>query len=69
LRPASDFRSDQFSFGLVLYEMAAGKKAFDRSESVQTMSAIVSEDSPAHRARHPRPVALGGGPLSGQESL
>jgi len=42
----TDYRSDQFSFGLILYEMAAGKRAFDRPESVQTMSAIIGEEAP-----------------------
>src|SRR3954467_9413735 len=31
-KPA-DHRSDQFSFGLILYEMAAGRKAFDSPEA------------------------------------
>ena len=35
-----DFRSDQFAFGLTLYEMATGKHPFRRDSSPQTMSAI-----------------------------
>ena len=31
-----DFRSDQFSFGLVLYEMASGKHAFHKRTQAQT---------------------------------
>ena len=46
-----DYRSDQFSLGLVLYEMLAGKQAFERPSAVQTMSAIV-EDEPAPLERH-----------------
>ena len=41
-----DYRSDQFSLGLVLYEMLAGKQAFERPSAVQTMSAIVEDDPP-----------------------
>ncbi|MCI0447183.1 protein kinase, partial [bacterium] len=40
-----DFRSDQFSFGLILYEMATGTQAFKRDSPVQTLSAIVSEEA------------------------
>jgi predicted ATPase len=40
-----DFRSDQFSFGLVLYEMVAGKRAFQRSTAVETMVAILREEA------------------------
>ena len=40
-----DFRSDQFSFGLVLYEMAAGVHPFRRETGVQTLAAII-EDEP-----------------------
>jgi eukaryotic-like serine/threonine-protein kinase len=39
-----DFRSDQFSFGSILYEMATGKRAFQRRTVVDTLSAILHED-------------------------
>jgi serine/threonine protein kinase/Tol biopolymer transport system component len=51
-----DIRSDQFSFGLILYELLAGKKAFDEPESVQTLSAIITKDPPPLEARTPAPV-------------
>ena len=54
-KPA-DHRSDQFSFGLILYEMAAGRKAFDKPESVQTMSAILTEDPPPIERDIPAPL-------------
>jgi serine/threonine-protein kinase len=37
-------QSDQFSFGLVLYELAAGKKAFQRASAPETLAAIIRED-------------------------
>jgi len=46
----TDHRSDQFSFGLVLYEMGAGRKPFDRPDSVQTMSAILTDEPPIDRS-------------------
>ena len=54
-KPA-DYRSDQFSFGLVLYEMATGRKAFARDESVQTMAAIIAEDPPPIEVKLPAPL-------------
>jgi Tol biopolymer transport system component len=42
----TDSRSDQFSLGLVIYEMLAGKAAFARESAVQTMSALIEEDPP-----------------------
>jgi serine/threonine protein kinase len=52
----TDHRSDQFSFGLILYEMASGKKAFARPEAVQTMSAILTEDAPPIERNIPTPL-------------
>ena len=43
---AADQRSDIFSFGLVLYEMLAGKRAFTGASSIETMHAILKEDPP-----------------------
>jgi predicted ATPase len=40
-----DFRSDQFSFGLVLYEMVTGKLAFRRSTTAETLVAILREQA------------------------
>ena len=40
-----DFRSDQFSFGLVLYEMLTGKRAFQRNTAAETMVAILREQA------------------------
>jgi serine/threonine protein kinase len=50
-----DYRSDQFSLGLVLYEMLAGKQAFERPSAVQTMSAIVEDDAPPIERTVPPP--------------
>jgi predicted ATPase/serine/threonine protein kinase len=38
-----DLRSDQFSFGLVLYEMVTGKRAYQRTTKLETLVAILRE--------------------------
>jgi len=41
-----DHRSDIFSFGAVLYEMLAGRKAFARNTASDTQAAILRDDPP-----------------------
>ena len=41
---ALDFRSDQFSFGTVLYEMATRKHPFQKATVPETLSAIIQEE-------------------------
>jgi len=42
----ADSRSDIFSFGVILYEMISGKRAFHGETAADTMSAILKEDPP-----------------------
>ena len=42
-----DFRSDQFSLGSMLYEMATGKRAFQKKTAIDTLSAILNEEPQA----------------------
>jgi serine/threonine protein kinase len=54
-----DYRSDQFSFGSILYEMATGKRAFQRNTGAETLTAIIREEpEPVGQAnpRVPAPV-------------
>jgi serine/threonine protein kinase/Tol biopolymer transport system component len=44
-----DPRSDIFSFGAVFYEMLAGRAAFTRDTTPETMTAILKEDPPPLR--------------------
>jgi serine/threonine protein kinase/Tol biopolymer transport system component len=45
-KPA-DRRADIFALGAILYEMLAGKRAFAKPTSTETMTAILNEDPPA----------------------
>ena len=49
-------QSDQFSFGLVLYELASGKRAFHRASAPETMVAIIREDAEPLPASVPAPL-------------
>jgi eukaryotic-like serine/threonine-protein kinase len=40
----TDFRSDQFSLGLILFEMAAGRPAFRRATPAATLDAIINDE-------------------------
>ncbi len=43
---AIDFRSDQFSLGTILYEMATGERAFQRETKAETLVAIIRDELP-----------------------
>jgi eukaryotic-like serine/threonine-protein kinase len=49
-------QSDQFSFGLIVYELASGKRAFDRASAAETMTAIIREDAEPLPASIPAPL-------------
>ena len=42
----ADHRADIFGYGAILYEMLAGKRAFEKPTSPETMTAILNEDPP-----------------------
>jgi predicted ATPase len=46
-----DFRSDQFSFGAVLYEMVTGSPAFQRNSPQETLAAILRDQPERLAAR------------------
>jgi eukaryotic-like serine/threonine-protein kinase len=50
---ATDSRSDIFSLGVMLYEMASGKRAFSGGSSVEVINAILREDPPELPAASP----------------
>ena len=51
-RPAG-LASDQFSFGVILYEMLCGRRPFERDTAVETLSAIIREQPPAIQTLNP----------------
>src|SRR4029453_5716855 len=55
-----DFRSDQFSFATILYEMVPGKRAWKRNSAAETLTAIIREDPqpPIATAAPGTPTAL-----------
>ena len=54
-----DFRSDQFAFGLMLYELATGIHPLRRATAAETLTAIVEEEPPPIAERSPNvPAAL-----------
>jgi serine/threonine protein kinase len=54
----ADHRSDIFSFGVVLYEMLTGQRAFTRDSAAETLAAILKEEPPGIEDNS-RPVPQG----------
>jgi serine/threonine protein kinase len=52
----ADRRSDIFSFGAILYEMLAGRRAFQRATEISTMNAILRKAPPKLPSRIPAPI-------------
>ena len=52
-----DYRSDQFSFGSILYELATGKRAFQKKTAVDTLSAILNDEPESIGAVNPQAPA------------
>jgi eukaryotic-like serine/threonine-protein kinase len=51
---AVDARSDLFSFGLVLYEMLTGRRAFDGANPASVIASILGRDAPSVATIAPR---------------
>ena len=66
-----DHRADIFALQAILYEMLAGKRAFQRATSAETITAILNDDPPgisqfAHD--HSSRAAASSASLPGEES-
>ncbi|HWC66315.1 MAG TPA: WD40 repeat domain-containing serine/threonine protein kinase, partial [Thermoanaerobaculia bacterium] len=48
-----DYSSDQFSFGSILYEMATGRRPFQRRSAVETLAAVINDDPEPVEAANP----------------
>ena len=56
---ATDHRSDIFAFGAILYQMVSGRRAFEKTTTADTMSAVLNEEPPSISQLAPdTPVAL-----------
>ncbi len=53
-----DHRSDQFSFGALVYEMATGRRAFQKKTAAETMTAILNEEPEPLAATGPQAPTL-----------
>jgi Tol biopolymer transport system component len=49
-----DYRSDQFAFGSILYEMATGQRAFSRASAPETLTAIIRDEPEPIAALNPK---------------
>jgi serine/threonine protein kinase len=53
-----DFRTDQFSFGSILYEMLTGKRAFQGSTPMETLASVIHKDPEPLNTASPIPSPL-----------
>ena len=53
-----DYRSDQFSFGAILYEMLTGTRAFEGASAVETMFMVIRDEPVALSQAAPHVPAL-----------
>jgi eukaryotic-like serine/threonine-protein kinase len=53
-----DFRSDHFTFGMILYEMITAKPVFQKETSVEMMTAIIRETPPLLNSLNPKTPAV-----------